>query len=332
VSSGVALAGTQSLAVDLIGAQLVGLDWRTIGYLWYLSQLQDLRPEDIQVVGENVSECITRYETHEALSWQLGWWVEAIPGWRLPGGQGWPPSLITGGQKMNWSDQIDFMAPSQLSFGVGSVNMAPSQLSFGVDSVNKVGEIAKGLGSEAPLIITDPIVYELGLTRKAEESLHEAGLRVEVFSQVATEPTLAAVESAVETFLSHNCDLLVALGGGSAIDSTKSVSLLLGNEGKLTEYQQLRIGSDWSPARKIERRGAHIIAIPTTAGTDSEVTSGSGVFDPESGIKGWAGNPLLRPTVAICGPALSVSMPPKVTSDTGVDALSQAIECYLVNR
>ena len=210
--------------------------------------------------------------------------------------------------------------------------MAPSQISFGVDSVNKAGEIAKRLGNEAPLIITDPIVYELGLTRKAEESLHEAGLRAEVFSQVATEPTLAAVESAVETFQSHNCDLLVALGGGSAIDSTKSVSLLLGNEGKLTEHQQQRIGSDWSPARKIERRSAHIIAIPTTAGTGSEVTSGSGVFDPESGIKGWAGNPLLRPTVAICDPALSVSMPPKVTSDTDVDALSQAIECYLVNR
>ena len=76
VSSGVALAGTQSLAVDLIGTQLMFLDWRTIGYLWYLSQLQDLRPEDIHVVGENVSECITRYETHEALPWQLGWWVE----------------------------------------------------------------------------------------------------------------------------------------------------------------------------------------------------------------------------------------------------------------
>ena len=110
------------------------------------------------------------------------------------------------------------------------------------------------------------------------------------------------------------------------------MSLLLGNEGKLSDYQQLRIGSDWSPTRTVKRRGAHIIAIPTTAGTGSEVTSGSGVFDPESGIKGWAGSPLLRPTVAICDPVLNVSMPPNVTSDTGVDALSQAIECYLVNR
>ncbi len=79
VSSGVALASTEPLGVDLVGTELMGLDWRTIGYLWYLSYLKDLSPEDIEVVGENVSECITRYETHEALPWQLGWWVE---GWK----------------------------------------------------------------------------------------------------------------------------------------------------------------------------------------------------------------------------------------------------------
>lgn len=76
VQSGVALAGIESLGVDLVGTQLMGLDWRTIGYLWYLSHVKDLTPEDIKVVGENVSECITKYETHEALPWQLGWWVE----------------------------------------------------------------------------------------------------------------------------------------------------------------------------------------------------------------------------------------------------------------
>ena len=124
----------------------------------------------------------------------------------------------------------------------------------------------------------------------------------------------------------------MALGGGSTIDSSKSVSLLLGNEGKLADYQQRRVGSDWSPTRAVTKRGAHIVAVPTTAGTGSEVTSGSGVFDPDTGVKGWAGHPLLRPSVALCDPALSVSMPPNVTADTGTDALSQAVECYLVNR
>ena len=116
------------------------------------------------------------------------------------------------------------------------------------------------------------------------------------------------------------------MGGWSTIDSSKSVSLLLGNEGKLSEYQQLRIGSDWSPKRQVRRRGAHITGVPTPAGTGSEVTAGSGVFDPESGIKDWAGDHVLRTSAVICNPPLHVSMPPRVTADTGTDALSQAIE------
>ena len=103
-----------------------------------------------------------------------------------------------------------------------------------------------------------------------------------------------------------------------------------GNEGKLADYHQRRVGADWRAERKVQRRGAEIIAVPTTAGTGSEVTSGSGVFNPETGIKGWAGDPILRPSVAVCDPVLTLSMPPRVTADTGMDALSQAVECYLV--
>ena len=219
---------------------------------------------------------------------------------------------------MSWSGEFDFRSPEHIVFGIGTIE--------------RLGELAKGLGSRAPLVMTDRVLYELGATEAAEASLRDAGLSAEVFSDVETEPTLAAVDSAVEAFRSRGCDLIVALGGGSTIDSSKSVSLLLGNEGKLTDYQQRRVGSDWSPTRTVTKRGAHIVAVPTTAGTGSEVTAGSGVFDPETGVKGWAGHPLLRPSVALCDPALSVSMPPNVTADTGTDALSQAVECYLVNR
>ena len=219
---------------------------------------------------------------------------------------------------MSWSGEFDFRSPAHIVFGVGTIR--------------RLGEIARDLGSQTPMVMTDRVLYELGVTEAAEASIRKAGLGVEIFSDVETEPTLAAVEGAVDAFRSAGCDLIVALGGGSTIDSSKSVSLLLGNEGKLTDYQQRRIGSDWSPSRTVSQRGAHIVAVPTTAGTGSEVTSGSGVFDPESGVKGWAGDPLLRPTVAICDPALSLTMPANVTADTGTDALSQAIECYLVNR
>jgi alcohol dehydrogenase class IV len=206
---------------------------------------------------------------------------------------------------------------------------APARIVFGPDSSEKVGEIARELGSKAPLVMTDPSLHRIGVTAGVEKSLREAGLRVEVFAEVMTEPTLTSVESAVAFFRERGCDLIVAIGGGSSIDSAKAVSLLLGNEGKLSEYQQRRVGAEWRAERKVQRRGAEIIAIPTTAGTGSEVTSGCGVFDPATGIKGWAGDPLLRPSVAVCDPVLTLSMPPRVTADTGMDALSQSIECYL---
>jgi alcohol dehydrogenase class IV len=206
---------------------------------------------------------------------------------------------------------------------------APERIVFGLNSATAVGEIARDLGSKAPLVLTDPSLYQLGITTGIERSLREAGLRVEVYAGVVTEPTLASIESAVQAFRERGCDLIVAVGGGSSIDSAKSVSLLLGNDGKLSEYQQRRVGADWRAERRVQRRGAEIIAVPTTAGTGSEVTAGSGVFDPATGIKGWAGDPLLRPSVALCDPLLTRSMPPRVTADTGMDALSQAIECVL---
>lgn len=216
---------------------------------------------------------------------------------------------------MSWKDGFEFGAPARIVFGL--------------DSARTVGEIARDLGSKAPLVLTDPGVHRLGLTEGVEQSLNGAGLRVEVLPGVVTEPTLASIESAVQAFRGRECDLIVAVGGGSSLDSAKAVSLLLGNDGKLSEYQQRRVGPDWRPARRVQRRGAELITIPTTAGTGSEVTSGAGVFDPETGIKGWAGSPLLRASVAVCDPLLTLSMPPRVTADTGMDALSQAVECYL---
>jgi len=206
---------------------------------------------------------------------------------------------------------------------------APARIIFGPDSARTAGEVARDLGRAAPLVLTDPGLHRLGTTEAVERSLADAGLRVAVFPGVVTEPTLESVERAVEAFRAHDGDLIVAVGGGSTMDSAKAVSLLLGNEGPLSEYQQRRAGPDWRPARPVARRGAELITIPTTAGTGSEVTTGAGVFDPETGVKGWAGSPLLRASVAICDPVLTLSVPPRVTVDTGMDALSQAIESYL---
>ncbi|MFN8636311.1 MAG: iron-containing alcohol dehydrogenase [Chloroflexota bacterium] len=204
-----------------------------------------------------------------------------------------------------------------------------TRIVFGVGKAKEAGSIAKGLNGTAALVMTDGVLHRLGLTQTIEASLKEAGVRVEVFPGVVTEPTLASVEAAVAMYKERDCDIIVAVGGGSSMDSAKAVSLLVGNGGTFQEYTQRRTGANWAPAKVASKKGPDVITVPTTAGTGAEATAGCGVFDPESGIKLWAGGPHVRPTVALCDPALTTSMPPKVTADTGFDALSQGIEGVL---
>lgn len=206
----------------------------------------------------------------------------------------------------------------------------PTRVVFGLNCVKEIGETAKATGSKAPMVVTDPVLRKIGLTEGVEQSLRAAGLRVEVWDGVSTtEPTLESVEEGVQTYRDRQCDLIVAVGGGSTQDSSKAVSLVLGNEGKLSDYWQQRGGTDWKAARQVTRRGTEIISVPTTAGTGSEADGGCGVYDPVSGIKKWTGNPILAPTVCFYDPILTVSVPPKVTADTGMDSFSQATEAYL---
>src|SRR5437762_1760194 len=113
--------------------------------------------------------------------------------------------------------------------------------------------------------MTDPALYRLGLTEAIETSLKDAGVRVEVFDGVATEPTLASVDAAVETFRERACDLIIGLGGGSSMDSAKAVSLLIGNGGTFRDYTERRIGTEWKRGRPIKKKGPHVISVPTTA-------------------------------------------------------------------
>jgi alcohol dehydrogenase class IV len=209
-------------------------------------------------------------------------------------------------------------------------NLGPmARVVFGEGRAREAGQLVRELDGTAALVMTDPMLYRLGLTGTIETSLRDAGVGVEVFSEVATEPTLASVEAAVDLYRERGCDVIVAVGGGSSMDSAKAVSLLIGNGGRFTEYTERRVGTEWKRGRSIDRKGPHVITVPTTAGTGADVTAGCGVFDPETGIKGWAGGPNVRPTVSLCDPVLTTSMPPRVTADTGFDALSQAIEAIV---
>ena len=204
-----------------------------------------------------------------------------------------------------------------------------SRIVFGPGKAKEAGSIARELQGTAALLMTDAGLYRLGLTGTIETSLKEAGIRVEVFDGVVTEPTLASVEAAEAMFRERSCDVIVAVGGGSTMDSSKAVSMLIGNGGRFPDYTQRRTGDDWSPGKVASNKGPDIITVPTTAGTGSEATGGAGVFDPDSGIKLWASGPYTRAAVALCDPVLTTSMPPKVTADTGFDALSQGIEAVV---
>jgi alcohol dehydrogenase class IV len=115
---------------------------------------------------------------------------------------------------------------------------------FGAGKAAEVGQIARELGGTAALVMTDPVLHRLGLTETIEASLTAADVRAEVFSGVATEPTLASVDAAVDLFRERTCDLIVGLGGGSSMDSAKAVSLLIGNGGKFHDYTERRIGTE----------------------------------------------------------------------------------------
>lgn len=171
------------------------------------------------------------------------------------------------------------------------------------------------------LVITDPMLEKLGLTARATEPLREKGWEVEVSTDVEPEPPLALGERLVKFTREGNFDLVVGFGGGSALDLAKLAAVLAKNEGDVADYLNL------TATRSITEKGLPKILIPTTAGTGSEVTNIS-VLSLDSS-KDVIAHEALIADVAIVDPALTVTVPPRVTAATGVDALTHAIEAYV---
>src|SRR5262245_36277923 len=126
---------------------------------------------------------------------------------------------------------------------------------FGACRAKEAGEIVRGLNGSAALIMTDPMVHKLGLTGPIEKGLDAADVRAELFTDVATEPALASVEAAVDMFRERQCDVIVAVGGGSSMDSAKAVSLLVGNGGQFRDYAERRVGTEWKRPKTVDNKG-----------------------------------------------------------------------------
>jgi alcohol dehydrogenase class IV len=179
------------------------------------------------------------------------------------------------------------------------------------------------LGLSRPLIVTDPYIAGCGILDQATALLDHAQLVWSVFSDTVSDPTTEVIEAGVQLLHDGDFDSLVAIGGGSSIDTAKGMSVLFANGGHMRDYKV--------PA-EIPQMGPPIIAIPTTAGTGSEVTRFTVVTDTETDEKMLIAGLACCPAAAIVDYELTLSMPYRLTADTGIDSLTHAIEAYVSRR
>jgi alcohol dehydrogenase class IV len=197
-----------------------------------------------------------------------------------------------------------------------------NRILFGPGTSREIGPIAKGLGKHA--LFVQP---QVGLDASPLlEQIAQAGVRVTHF-WVPGEPSVTLVQSAVDTARAAGCDLVIAAGGGSTLDTGKAAGVLLANPGDLLDYLEV-VGKN----QPLLNPGLPVIAIPTTAGTGAEVTKNAVLGVPEQKFKVSLRGPFLLPQVALVDPELTYSLPPAVTASTGLDALTQVLEPYVSKR
>jgi 4-hydroxybutyrate dehydrogenase len=194
------------------------------------------------------------------------------------------------------------------------------KLLFGPGAIRTLPRELKGLGASRPLLVTDLGLIACGVFGRVLDALGDFN-PYEVFSDVPENPTFAGVDQAAELLRISGCDVIVAVGGGSVIDTAKMVAVLAGHPGLAKDY----VGySD-----RVTASTAPLIALPTTAGTGSEASPDAGVHPTASSVASGITSPHCVPRVAICDPEMTVSLPPRLTAATALDALSHCIEGYL---
>lgn len=203
--------------------------------------------------------------------------------------------------------QFDFATAARIVFRPGAVADLPN--------------VAREFGTHALLVTGRDSSRAAPLAAR----LQQAGLELSTFS-VETEPTLDVVRAGVQ-HTRPGCDLVIAFGGGSAIDAGKAIAALATNSGEPLDYLEI-IGK----GRALEHPPLPFIAVPTTAGTGSEVTRNAVLGSPEHGLKASLRSPLMLPQLALIDPDLMLNLPPGITATTGLDALTQLIEPYVSNR
>jgi alcohol dehydrogenase class IV len=224
------------------------------------------------------------------------------------------------------SDSMRAKGLSALMKGAGLVTryipIPQPTLLVGPGSSARLGQAVAGFGHRKILIVTDSMISKLGLLKSLTDALTAGGTEFVVFDEITPDAPIPLIEKGIEFFQEHDCDAIVAFGGGSSMDASKAIAVAVANPKPLRKLAGYLKGLH-TPVR--------IYAVPTTAGTGSEVTVAAVISDPERHQKLVIVDPRMVPKMAALDPELMTGLPPHITAATGIDALTHAIEAFVGN-
>lgn len=207
---------------------------------------------------------------------------------------------------MNLNRIFRYELQTAIEFGNGAVSTLPDQI--------------KALQGTKVLLVSDPGVQKAGVTQKLIDIFEKNNIPYTIFNEIEPDPNIEGVMDGRNIAREEGCDCVVGLGGGSSLDTAKAIGLMLGNDGHIRDYVGIN---------KVPNKGAPVIAIPTTAGTGSELTIWSVMSDKTAKKKLSVGSPYNCPDLALCDPELTLTLPSNLTASTGMDALTHALESYV---
>jgi len=199
----------------------------------------------------------------------------------------------------------------------------PRILQIGAGASTEVGNVLKSLGCTKPLIVTDKMMVQLGYVGRVQAQLSAKDIHSDIYADTVPEPTEVSILAGVEKIKQGDFDSIIAIGGGSPIDSAKAMAILGKYGGKMRDYKVPRI---------VNEPGLPIIAVPTTAGTGSEATRATVITDETQGEKMLCMGMGFLPVAALVDFELTTSLPARTTADTGIDALTHAMEAYVSKK
>lgn len=200
----------------------------------------------------------------------------------------------------------------------------PTQVLFGPGRIKQLPDVCRSMGFTRPLLVTDPALAEFDFVKQAIAHNQQAGINIELFCEIKSNPVGKNIEAGVRHFHDIGCDGVIAFGGGSALDAGKAIALMVGQEHELWDFEDKD-----DNYQKVNVEGmARVVAIPTTAGTGSEVGRAAVILDESDHHKKIIFHPRMLPSLVICDPELTLGLPPAITAATGMDALAHNFEAY----